>query len=128
MNVAVGASGRSDRAQAADLVREVLAPGGMYFRSASGALMLAYVGASLPLFLLLMLYQEPLNMALNRELLAEEIVRTLVGSLGLMLAVPATSLIASWMASGWLAERLPHLGRRFLAGRAAETPAGEEPA
>ncbi|MEM1428708.1 MAG: inositol monophosphatase family protein [Pseudomonadota bacterium] len=44
-SVAVGASGRSDREEAAALVREVLLPGGMFFRSASGALMLAYVAA-----------------------------------------------------------------------------------
>jgi len=44
-SIAVGASGRSDREEAAALVREVLLPGGMFFRSASGALMLAYVAA-----------------------------------------------------------------------------------
>jgi uncharacterized membrane protein len=63
-------------------------------------LMMAYIGASLPLFLLISLYQEPLGFLLNRELLVEEIIRTLVGSLGLMMAVPVTSLIASWMAKG----------------------------
>ena len=40
---------------------------------------------------------EKLN-ALNREIFVAEIVRTLVGSLGLMLTVPLTSLIASGMA------------------------------
>jgi uncharacterized membrane protein len=65
-------------------------------------LLLAYVGASLPFFLLLVLYQEPLGYLLNRELLVQEIIRTLVGSLGLIMAVPVTSLIASWMAKeGW---------------------------
>jgi uncharacterized membrane protein len=59
---------------------------------------MAYVGASLPLFLLLMLYQEPLGQVLNRELLAHEVIRTLVGSMGLMLAVPVTSWMASWLA------------------------------
>jgi myo-inositol-1(or 4)-monophosphatase len=36
---------RLDAAKAAALVHEILAPGGMFFRSASGALMLAYVAA-----------------------------------------------------------------------------------
>jgi uncharacterized membrane protein len=58
-------------------------------------LVLAYAGASLPLLLLLALYQEPLLPTLNREFFVAEIVRTLVGSVGLMLAVPLTSLIAS---------------------------------
>ena len=44
-SIATGASGRSDREQAAALVREILINGGMYFRSASGALMLAYVAS-----------------------------------------------------------------------------------
>ena len=68
-----------------------------HFASMVNSLMLAYVGASLPLFLLLMIYQEPLGFTLNREVLVEEIVRTLVGGIGLMLTGPITSLIACWM-------------------------------
>jgi myo-inositol-1(or 4)-monophosphatase len=44
-SVATGVSGRTDPAKAAALVHEILEPGGMFFRSASGALMLAYVAA-----------------------------------------------------------------------------------
>ncbi|MEO0542927.1 MAG: inositol monophosphatase family protein [Pseudomonadota bacterium] len=44
-SVATGASGRSDREEASALVRDILVNGGMYFRSASGALMLAYVAS-----------------------------------------------------------------------------------
>ena len=44
-SVAVGASGRSDTGQVTELIGEILTPGGMFFRSASGALMLAYVAA-----------------------------------------------------------------------------------
>ena len=40
-----GRLGRTDPAKASALVHEVLAPGGMFFRSASGALMLAYVAS-----------------------------------------------------------------------------------
>ncbi len=61
-------------------------------------LMMAYVAAALPLFLLLMSSGAPLVQTLNRELLAEEIIRTLAGSLGLILAVPITSVIASLVA------------------------------
>ncbi len=67
-------------------------------------LLLAYVGASLPLFLLMASLDVPLGQTLNREFLAEEIVRTLAGSLGLILAVPATSLLAGLMAERWMAE------------------------
>jgi uncharacterized membrane protein len=45
-----------------------------------------------------MVYTEPWGMTLNREIIAEEIVRTLVGSLGLLAGVPLTSLIAALVA------------------------------
>jgi len=87
------------------LFRHGMVIGRDHIASMVNTLMMAYVGASLPLFLLLSLYQEPLGFLLNRELLVEEIIRTLVGSLGLMMAVPATSLIASWMAKGMWGNR-----------------------
>ena len=84
------------------LFRHGMAIGRDHIASMINTLLLAYVGASLPFFLLLVLYQESLGYSLNRELLVQEIIRTLVGSLGLMMAVPVTSLIASWMAKeGW---------------------------
>jgi uncharacterized membrane protein len=68
-------------------------------------LLLAYVGASLPLMLVFTIYQEPLWRRINREPIAEEIVRTLVGSVGLVLAVPITGLIASLLAR-WTVRRM----------------------
>ncbi len=62
-------------------------------------LFLAYLGAALPLVLLVTVFAEPPSVTLNREIIAEEIVRTLVGSLGLLAGVPLTSLIAAWVAS-----------------------------
>jgi len=67
-------------------------------------LVLAYTGASLPLMLAFTIYQEPLWRRINREPIAEEIVRTLVGSIGLVLAAPITSLIASLLAH-WMTQR-----------------------
>jgi uncharacterized membrane protein len=61
-------------------------------------LLLAYVGAALPFLLLFAVFSEPLAMTLNREIIAEEIVRTLVGSLGLLAGVPLTSLIGALVA------------------------------
>jgi len=52
----------------------------------------------MPLILAFTIYQEPLLRRLNREPIAEEIVRTLVGSAGLVLAVPITGFIASLLA------------------------------
>ncbi|MEK7600550.1 MAG: YibE/F family protein [Patescibacteria group bacterium] len=61
-------------------------------------LMLAYAGASLPLVLLVSVRKFPLFFVINGEIVAEEIVRTLISSTGLVLAVPATTLIAAYMA------------------------------
>lgn len=63
-------------------------------------LVLAYAGANLPLFLLFMLNtQVPQWVTLNSEIIVEEIIRTLTGSIGLVLAVPlATFLAASFAA------------------------------
>ncbi len=74
-------------------------------------LLLAYVGASMPLMLVFSIYQEPLWRRVNREPIAEEIVRTLVGSIGLVLAVPITSLIASLLAR-WMVQREEARGRK----------------
>lgn len=54
----------------------------------------AYAGAALPILLLVYLYQRPLWESLTSGELAEEVVRTLVGSIALVLAIPITTLIA----------------------------------
>jgi uncharacterized membrane protein len=62
-------------------------------------LFLAYLGASLPLIVLFAVSQQPTGLILNGEVVAIEIVRTLVGSLGIVVAVPFTTLIAVWLTS-----------------------------
>lgn len=61
-------------------------------------LVLAYAGAALPLLLLFSQLDEPLLWTVNREIVAQEIVQTLVGSLGLIAAVPLTTGFAAWLA------------------------------
>ncbi|MGQ9490240.1 MAG: YibE/F family protein [Anaerolineae bacterium] len=80
------------------LFRHSMVIGRDHIASMINTLLLAYVGASLPLFLLMASLHIPLGQTLNREFIAEEIVRTLVGSLGLILAVPMTSLLAGLVA------------------------------
>ena len=60
-------------------------------------LILAYTGASLPLVLLLYTVTTPVLELVNREVIATEIVRSIVGSFGLLLAVPLTTLIAVFL-------------------------------
>lgn len=58
-------------------------------------LALAYIGASLPLMILFVTDTRPLWVILNGQFVAEEIVRTLVGSTALILAVPITTYLAA---------------------------------
>lgn len=74
-------------------------------------LVLAYAGASLPMLLLFTLGRGDYARLVNYEFVSEEIVRTLVGSLGLIAAVPLTTLIAAALAL--YAHRLGRL-RAFL--------------
>lgn len=72
--------------------------GSDHIASLVNTLALAYAGAALPLFLFLVLNPsgQPLWFILNSELLVEEIVRTLAGSIGLILAVPLTAAFSAW--------------------------------
>lgn len=68
-----------------------------HITSMVNTLVLAYTGASLPLLLIFTNNPLPFMEIINYELIAEEIIRTLVGSIGLILAVPITTIIAaSW--------------------------------
>lgn len=59
----------------------------------------AYAGASLPILLLVQVYRLSLVQTLTSGQFAEEIVRTLVGSIGLVLAIPLTTAIATLVAT-----------------------------
>ncbi len=93
-----------------ELFRRSLNIGRDHIASMVNTLVLAYVGAAMPLVMVFSIYQESLWRRLSREPIAEEIVRTLVGSIGLTLAVPLTSLIASLVAR-WVVERGTHSDR-----------------
>jgi uncharacterized membrane protein len=66
----------------------------------------AYAGAALPLLLLFELYHRPFWITLTSSVVAEEVIRTLVGAIALVLAVPVTTAIGA------------------LVAKAAGTPAG----
>jgi uncharacterized membrane protein len=77
------------------LYRRAMVIGQDHIAATVNTLVLAYVGASLPLLLLFNLFQEPFLAALNRAAIAEEILRTLVGSIGLVAAVPIATALAA---------------------------------
>ena len=65
-----------------------------HIASMINTLILVYTGASLPLLLLFMSSTRPFGEILSYEVVTTEIVRTLVGSIGLILAVPITTYLA----------------------------------
>lgn len=78
------------------LFRKGMNVGRDHIASLINTLVLVYVGASLPLLLLFINNPSPFSEVINIELIAEEIVRTLVGSMGLILAVPITTFLAAY--------------------------------
>jgi uncharacterized membrane protein len=70
--------------------------GKYHLGSIVNTLALAYVGVSLPLILLYSKTDSSLGLILNQEVVAGELLRIIVGSIGLILAVPATTAVAAW--------------------------------
>ena len=60
----------------------------------SNTLILAYTGSSIPLLLILMSYQTPLSEIANMDIIATEIVRSLAGSIGLIITIPVTAFLS----------------------------------
>ena len=79
------------------VIARAMRVGRSHIAATVNTLMLAYLGAGLPLLLLFALGgQEPLSV-LNSEIVAVEVIRALVGSIGIVAAVPLTTLIAAAM-------------------------------
>lgn len=79
----------------ADLYRSALHIGRDHIASTVNTLVLAYAGASLPLLILLVQANRRVSDVLTGEVVASEIVRTLVGSVGLVASVPITTALAA---------------------------------
>lgn len=77
-----------------ELFRRSLQIGRDHIASMINTLILVYVGASLPLLLLFMDNPSPFTEIINLEIISTEVVQTLVGSIGLILAVPVTTYLA----------------------------------
>ncbi|MFD3624409.1 YibE/F family protein [Streptomyces sp. NPDC058698] len=70
-----------------------------HIASVVNTLVLAYAGAALPLLLLFSIAQSGVGTVANSELVAVEIVRTLIGSIGLVASVPVTTVLAALVVS-----------------------------
>lgn len=107
------------RAGSPELFSRAMTVGRDHVAATINTLFLAYAGASLPLLILFSGSPDPLSVIVSSEVVAVEIVRTLVGSIGLMASVPLTTMLAAWLASrnvveetGAVEERTPRRRQR----------------
>jgi uncharacterized membrane protein len=104
-----------------------------HIASVVNTLVLAYAGAALPLLLLFSVAQSGVGTVATSELVAEEIVRTLVGSIGLVASVPVTTALAALVVSadrpgGPDRATAPHGGEPPVTARTAGATAVAPPA
>ena len=80
-----------------DIYLRALRVGREHVAALVNTLVLAYTGAALPLLLWVSSASTNIGLEINREVFAVEIVRTLIGSIGLVLTVPLTTALAIWL-------------------------------
>ncbi len=93
-----------------ELFQRSMSVGRDHISSMVNTLVLIYTGASLPLLMLFMDSSQNFQDVVNLEFLAEEIIQTLVGSIGIILAVPITTILACLIVKKVTKEDLEHSG------------------
>ena len=84
-------------ASRATLAGRAMNVGRSHIAATINTLVLAYVAASLPLLLLFAVGGQAPAAVISTELVAIEVVRALVGSMGIVAAVPLTTFVAAWL-------------------------------
>ena len=79
----------------AQLYRAGTRVGRSHIASVVNTIILAYAGASLPLLILIVANNDALGAVVTDQIIAQEIVRSIVGTLGLVAAVPVTTALAA---------------------------------
>jgi uncharacterized membrane protein len=105
-----------------ELFRRAMKVGRDHIASVVNTLFLAYTGASIALLLLFYAGGVPVLEIINSEVLAEEIIKTVVGSLGLIAAVPLTTALAASVAIGRASDAPPLGAAHAYHGPAAVGP------
>lgn len=83
-----------------DVFKKAYKIGVSHISSMTNTLFLVYAGASLPLLVLFISGESAFSswgQIINNEAIATEIIRTLSGSIGLVLAVPISTVLAAWI-------------------------------
>jgi uncharacterized membrane protein len=85
----------SPKIKPAEVIKSGLNIGRDIMGTMSNTLILAYIGSALPFILLLIIYARPMNLLINSEYIASEIMQAVAGSLGILFAMPITALISA---------------------------------
>ncbi len=80
-----------------EVYRRAMDVGRDHIASLVNTLVLVYASSAMPLLLLFTRDELPFRQAINYEVVAEEVVRILVASTGLIAAVPITTALACWL-------------------------------
>lgn len=83
-----------------EVYKKALRVGREHVSALVNTLALAYTGASLPLLLLFSTSESSFGSIVNQEIFAAEIIRIVVGSIGLIMTVPITTLLAVYLVKG----------------------------
>jgi uncharacterized membrane protein len=100
------------------LYKRGMAIGRDHIASTVYTLVFAYAGAALPLLIIFDLSPQPWSVTITSSRVAEEVVRTLVGSIALVLAVPVTTAVGAFFATAATTEAGAAPERRIAALRA----------
>jgi uncharacterized membrane protein len=98
--------GANPTQRARELYRGALSVGRDHVAATVNTLVLAYAGASLPILLVFGIAGTEFADTINREAVAEQVIAMLVGSIGLILAVPVTTALAAVLAARLPAEQV----------------------
>lgn len=82
-----------------EILKKAFNIGVSHISAMTNTLFLAYAGAALPLLILFVSGQSSFaswDVAINNEMLATEIIRTLAGTIGIVLSVPIATIISIW--------------------------------
>ena len=101
-----------------ELYSRGMAVGRDHIASTVYTIVFAYAGAALPLLLLFEIYTRPVTVSLISSAVAEEVIRTLVGAIALVLAVPVTTAVGAFFAKAAGTEAGEATDRRMTALRA----------
>ena len=104
------------------IYRRTMNVGVAHLAATVNTLVFAYLGTALPLLVLFSIQVRGLGFPLNEEIIAVEVVRALIGSVGIVLTVPITTAIAVWLLTR------PARSARRDAGPQTDGPQADQPA